>query len=212
MTIDDKQLKMDPSYDRSDADVTLISSEDVQFRVDSFYLKAASTVLRDMLGNKDLQSSPIHIDAPAEDVKQLLDFMTAPIAPTITDWKQFQRILELANKFDCGGVIDRLRLRSRGFLLERPWSIFCLASHWNDMSLARSSIERMAVDENVAKLTSKKVPMPLSLASNCSFPYLLGFLSSVRVNELNCYVNDPYSGSTALIDWRKTGMDFTPAS
>ncbi|WWD07393.1 hypothetical protein V865_005491 [Kwoniella europaea PYCC6329] len=71
----DGNLKRSPIYNSDDADITLISSDGIEFKVHSYMLKAHSLVLRTILGDPTFKPSPMTIDASAEELTCFLHLM-----------------------------------------------------------------------------------------------------------------------------------------
>ncbi|KAK6905398.1 hypothetical protein I203_106225 [Kwoniella mangroviensis CBS 8507] len=178
---DGQTPECDSIYNDPSASTTLVSSDEVHFRVDPYPLKKGSTVLRDMLSDPDLTPSPIPLDLPSDELRTLLSFLDLgkPNDPTsIAGWK---RLLETGDKFDCQGLKMRIQEHAQLRAFDKPWETFSLASHLNDTELAKHSLKLMAedVDASVIRLEY----MPPSLAQQASMPYLLGLFKALMLAD-----------------------------
>ncbi|WWC99379.1 hypothetical protein V866_006280 [Kwoniella sp. B9012] len=167
----------DGVYNDPSASTTLVSSDEVYFRVDPYILKKGSTVLRDMLFDPNLTPSSIPLDLPSDELRTLLSFLDfgKPTEPTsIAGWK---RLLEMGDKFDCQGLRMRIREHAELKAFDKPWETFCLASHLNDEKLAKHSLKLMVEDVNASMIRLED--MPASLAQQASMHYLLGLFKAL---------------------------------
>lgn len=100
-----------PDYDLEDADIALISSEGVQFRIHALILKLVSTVFKDMLAIKRADGDgPIALMENATTLSTLLDMVyparRPPAALTIL---HFRAVATAADKYDMGSVTRSLQ-------------------------------------------------------------------------------------------------------
>ncbi|WVR04846.1 hypothetical protein IAU60_001858 [Kwoniella sp. DSM 27419] len=109
-----KRLKKNPKiskhYHDNDADVTLISQEEVHFKVHSYILRANSDVFCHMLGS-DLIPTPIDIDADQKDLTLLLDYMHKASVETKLWAERILRLLNLCEKYEFSIVSARIHER-----------------------------------------------------------------------------------------------------
>src|ERR1700733_11553138 len=125
------------NFDAPDADLILLSSDDVEFRVHRCILAAASPFFSDMftLPQPRVPSDPITIPViPVSELRQTLDsllrFVYPVQDPPIHTLDQLNPILGSAFKYDFPSVISALRkiLVTPHFLESSPTRVFAIAS------------------------------------------------------------------------------------
>jgi hypothetical protein len=93
--------------------------------------------------------------------------------PPLTDFAQVGRVLELFKQYDCPIPTERLISRLTPLVSQATWAIFCLASHQNDIVLAKKALACMEDDKDYWSLCAgnsgmlKDAPKP-SLGYLCS--------------------------------------------
>ncbi|WVW81768.1 hypothetical protein I302_103764 [Kwoniella bestiolae CBS 10118] len=164
-------------YQAKDADITLISSDNLHFKVHGYMLKAHSAVLRDLLNDSQMMVSPIPIDVHSRDLKRFLDLMYLPDPLIPFSWIETKTLLETCDKYDCPLIHERIRTRLNPHPEQAPWETFCLASHFNDLELAKKSLVFMGRDSKRRWLGIRMIS--ISDASQPQLPYLLGLLRTI---------------------------------
>ncbi|KAK8845467.1 hypothetical protein IAR55_006180 [Kwoniella newhampshirensis] len=164
-------------YMGSEADIILVSTDDIHFPVHSYYLKAASPFFRDMLSNPNLKESPIPMDAASGDLSLFLDYICNAPVDHVSNWPQFKKIIELCQKYSCDSMIDRFRIRARDAISAAPWEVFCIASFWKDVKLAQEAIRYFGSDFSTALIRPHL--LPLAFAQSCDLGYLLGLFRAM---------------------------------
>ncbi|WVQ62506.1 uncharacterized protein L199_000648 [Kwoniella botswanensis] len=77
-----KTPKFDSIYNNPSASITLVSSDEVYFRVDPYPLKTGSTVFRNMLSNPNLKPSPISLTSLPMSFEYCLASLTSANPPS----------------------------------------------------------------------------------------------------------------------------------
>ncbi|OCF59681.1 hypothetical protein L486_02353 [Kwoniella mangroviensis CBS 10435] len=172
-----KAFTINLDYQAKDAEIMLISSDNVQFKVHGYMLKAHSVVLRDLLDDPQMISSPIPIDVSSRDLKRFLDLMyvAKPIIPF--SWVETKTLLDLCDKYDCHLIHERIRTRLNPHAEQAPWETFCLASHFNDLELAKRSLVFMGRDSKRRWFSIRMIS--INDATQPTLPYLMGLLRTV---------------------------------
>ncbi|WWC99278.1 hypothetical protein V866_006174 [Kwoniella sp. B9012] len=170
-------LTINMDYQAKDSDITLISSDNLNFKVHGYMLKAHSVVLRDLLNDPQMLLSPIPIDVSSRDLKRFLDLMyvAKPIIPF--SWMETKTLLDLCDKYDCHLIHERIRTRLDPHAEQAPWETFCLASHFNDLELAKKSLVFMGRDSKRRWFSIRMIS--INDASQPTLPYLMGLLRTV---------------------------------
>jgi hypothetical protein len=140
-------------------------------------------IRRPSANNEDIDD-PVatYIDFPhdRDDVVLLLDFMTKREPPK-GDAERYERVLKLCDQHGCDIFVDRIIGRLYTIVKQSPWSVFCIASHLNDIELARMALKHMEQDPDIGKL--KLSPISHELASRCALNYFLGLLRCACVQD-----------------------------
>jgi hypothetical protein len=125
--------------------------------------------------NMHIKHTPSIIDFPHnhDDVSLFLDFMHKRDIPTAVNFAQYERVLGLCEIYSCDIIVERIVARLHAVVTQAPWSAFCIASHLDDLALAKAALAVMEHDENIAYLEVKTIT--LDLASRCAMPYFLGY-------------------------------------
>ncbi|OCH91528.1 hypothetical protein OBBRIDRAFT_523500 [Obba rivulosa] len=138
-------LPAPPPFDKSTADIILVTFDNVAFRVHSQLLSLASGFFEDMLslpqpaldsesnmGVGDAQ--PLYDDLPlitlserSGTLETLLRFLYPVPDPTLVQVEELDAILEAALKYDMVEAVGRLRERLRGFVDKAPLEVYCIA-------------------------------------------------------------------------------------
>ncbi|OCF36125.1 hypothetical protein I317_06889 [Kwoniella heveanensis CBS 569] len=202
-----KAPRFNQRYSKDD-DIILVSTDDISFKIQSYILKCHSSVFRYMLSDASLalNPSPVPMDAHSSDLTLLLDLMREDNPDMTNDWQQCRRVLDLCYKYQCRIVVDRFRLRLKPLAAQAPWDMFCMASHCDDVSLAKKALKAMESDKVDRELSISR--MPLQKARHATLPYLLGLFVSMDKVSTSRY-DDGYP-PTGYIPWRQVGQNFKP--
>ncbi|WVR03479.1 hypothetical protein IAU60_000470 [Kwoniella sp. DSM 27419] len=157
------------------SDTTLVSSDNIHFKVKPSVLEVHSIVFRDTLIGIDLtKSSPIPINATATDLELLLDLMKSDYRlSNKLGWRQLDSILRLCDQYELTFVVERVKPNLWTFAKTDPWEVFCVASHLDDVDLAKKAIVNM--DAKVTPELSLH-SIALETARGPTLAYLLGLL------------------------------------
>ncbi|KLO10956.1 hypothetical protein SCHPADRAFT_493006 [Schizopora paradoxa] len=145
-----------PNYAAEDADVVLVSSDNVVFHVHSLMLREASTVFENMVrmpAPQDIEKQPtdntIKLDEPAFVVEFLMDSIyPRDKFPTVSNYAEAWEIAKAADKYLLGRALTVLR----GFVLQneqlrgqtlRLYNLACKC-HWTDVieSSSKASLDK----------------------------------------------------------------------
>ncbi|WVQ62509.1 uncharacterized protein L199_000651 [Kwoniella botswanensis] len=190
------------------AEVTLVSTDQIHFKVHSYLLKTHSSVLRDMLIDPGLKPTAISLEVPSGDLKLFLDLMHQSEPDMSNNWPQCKRVIDLCLLYDCKIVLERLRFRLKPLAHQAPWEIFCMASQCEDVSLARKALKSMGNDEEHRTLVLTS--LSLKDATRPSLPFLLGLI--VQLHQ-KCEIRMRYQiglGTFQGVDWNTIGRAFEP--
>ncbi|WVF69531.1 hypothetical protein IAT40_004309 [Kwoniella sp. CBS 6097] len=197
------------AYSTEEADVTLVSKEGVQFKVFSYYLKANSAIFRDMLTDGAFQDSNIPLDVVQTDLHYFLDLMHQAEPRSPHNWQQASSIVALCDKFDCPIVLERILHRLEGLAESQPWDIFCLASQYNQLPLAKVAIRSMWRDKVYA--TAEVDTIPIKYAAQVALPYLLALFGAKKSTKIpDMYYNNASYNDTLAINWEAIAKAFKP--
>ncbi|WWD22414.1 hypothetical protein CI109_106905 [Kwoniella shandongensis] len=201
------QSKVHPLYNDEKADITLVSDDGVQFKVHSYYLKAMSprsSVFRDML-HITSTSSNIEIDRPAKVLLLFLDYVCKDEPPVLlNEIADYEPIINLARRFACNRVIERIKLVALCLLYEKAFAfrVFCIASRLDDVRLAKCAVRQFC---HISHSFVRPDKISVDAAKKCSLPYLLGLYRAMAVAE------QLHSGEHE-VDWVKVAAKFSPAA
>ncbi|WWC59729.1 uncharacterized protein I303_102291 [Kwoniella dejecticola CBS 10117] len=193
------------TYNSEEADLTLISTDDVRFKVHSYEMKSHSSVLKDMLDALDNHSNPIPMELKSDDLKIFLDYMISPTPPLLNSWSKVTDILELADKWGSFLVHERISHRLAHLTTRFPWEVFCFASHEGNEDLARKAIGDMGFDESRCKISIANLR-----ATDISGPtvdYLVGLINQLK-DHTSTSNRSRYTVYT--VDWEAVAKAFRP--
>lgn len=88
----------------------------------------------------------ISIEASSIDLRLLLDMMNPSRTARALYDAQYIRLLELADKYDCFFVTDRLLLRLHEHIKEQPWTMFVIAAKHDQPTMAKVALGEMSQD------------------------------------------------------------------
>ncbi|WVQ69532.1 uncharacterized protein L199_007752 [Kwoniella botswanensis] len=197
--------KYSESYNDESANITLTSSDDVLFKVNSYEMKTHSSVLRDILSDPNLKSSTIPIDPDSSVLILFLDNMTKYPPPLVSSWKMAESLFSLADKYDCRIVHETLKFRLGHVTMIAPWEVFCFASHENDLDLARKALEKMGQDFRRNEMTLTDMSAKDILEPTA--PYLVGLLDQLGTNRT---VTRNTRSHRNDVNWEIMAKYFTP--
>ncbi|WVR08623.1 hypothetical protein IAU60_005678 [Kwoniella sp. DSM 27419] len=133
-------------YQSEDADLTMISSDAMHFKVDSYHLMAASPVFRDMvhLGrNVDQQREVEFTDRQIETgavIRLFLDVCYHSAVEVITADKEApcKNLIRFLIKYDCYNLLEKVRLTVQSWLHGQvdPTIVFRIATRLDNDQLA----------------------------------------------------------------------------
>ncbi|OCF73504.1 hypothetical protein I204_05345 [Kwoniella mangroviensis CBS 8886] len=179
------------AYTDKDADINLISRDKVHFKVHFYLLKTHSSVFRDMLSETTFKLTPIPIDVHSSDLLLFLDFMHESDPEMSNNWPQCKRLTDLCLLYDCNV------------------EIFCMASQFDDVSLAKKALKSMKSDEEHRALTVET--FPLKEACKPSLAHLLGLIVQLKQQQ-GTRQYSTYDDYVYVANWEHIGKAFKPAT
>ncbi|KAM5530301.1 hypothetical protein V8D89_016025 [Ganoderma adspersum] len=139
-------------FDEDDADITLRTSDNVEFRVHRVILSLASSVFKDMFsmpqpsgstGENDSAREPITVseDGATLDVFLRICYPTINIKPSSLG--QLRKVLAAATKYDAPLVLDQMKeaLMIPEFLDSQPLVVFTIACVFHMEEVAQAAAE-----------------------------------------------------------------------
>ncbi|ORX34679.1 hypothetical protein BD324DRAFT_126844 [Kockovaella imperatae] len=215
------QKTVHPEYNDSNADLSLVSNDNVVIHVHSFYLKAHSNTFRELLTdimivNADqlqMNRSPIPLDASSIAVQLFLDFMDLNKTRHIVDIDHIAQTLQLCQQFECSFLFNHIL----GYMADpaeaglwiAPWKVFCIAARFDHLGLAKAAIGQMDYEQGSPPQGRWDIEgMTAAFAEDCNMRYLLGFL---RVTTAHCKPAQKakQSGKRSYdYDWDAAAKDF----
>ena len=148
-------------FDEDDADVTLRTSDNVEFRVHRVILSLASSVFKDMfsmpqpsLGSTDENDStrePITVSEDGETLDIFLRICYPTINPKLSSLGQLRDVLAAATKYDAPLVLDQMReaLMAPEFLDSQPLVVFTIACIFHMEEVAQAAAETATTAPNL---------------------------------------------------------------
>ncbi|WWC92330.1 uncharacterized protein L201_007284 [Kwoniella dendrophila CBS 6074] len=122
-------------YQEDDADVTIISSDQIRFKVHSYVLKAASVKFREMLTSEIINQELVLSDPLLERSSTLSWFLDVchskelPAPKSNNKYIPYITLIQLATKYECKLVIQQISLLSHKWCEEQlfePASVFMI--------------------------------------------------------------------------------------
>ena len=127
-------------------------------------------------------------------------------AGSSADWLALKRVYDVAEKYECDVIVERILYRLRDRVDEAPWESFKLAAMMDDLKLAKEALGHMNRDKKMAGLNIHN--MKVAVANQVPLAYLLGLIrASIGGNAM---VRDPNTGKMVL-DWNSVASNFTPS-
>ncbi|WVQ98326.1 hypothetical protein IAU59_005449 [Kwoniella sp. CBS 9459] len=199
-------------YASDEADVTLVSTDGVKFKVHSYMLKAHSGFFRDMMTDPGFSPTPCDMDATSIDLKFFLDLIHRPDCPGLKDWNQAESVLKMCDKYDCWTTSRLLRDKIILLLKVNPWKIFCYASQCDDLQLAREALKNMSHDPDHSKLDVSSIPA--NEAAKVAPAYLVSVLSEINDEQFALYqetgVMESADSDEVEDFWKRVAKYFSP--
>ncbi|KAI1790309.1 hypothetical protein LXA43DRAFT_519572 [Ganoderma leucocontextum] len=140
-------------FDEGDADVTLRTSDNVEFRVHRVILSLASSVFKDMFSMPQPLTGENDSIPVAED-DETLDTLLRICYPTVhakpASLVQIRKVLAAAMKYDAPLVVDRMRdaLMAPEFLDAQPLVVFTIACVFHLEEVAQTAAEMVVTMHN----------------------------------------------------------------
>ncbi|RXK41971.1 hypothetical protein M231_00692 [Tremella mesenterica] len=142
-------VKISETYNADDADLVLVSSDEIHFKVHSYHLKSASIVFRAMLDSPDVNvkkgDQPLPIIyltdndiETAEVLKGALDILYHKPFPTeIGEYRdELRKIIPFLRKYECDGSIEGIRSLLHRWITYSDvgaWSAFLVSAGTEDI-------------------------------------------------------------------------------
>ncbi|RXK41970.1 hypothetical protein M231_00691 [Tremella mesenterica] len=172
----------------ADADLTLVSSDDIHFKVHSYHLKSASAVFRAMLEMPDpnAERPNIHLtDREIENAEVLegaLNILYSKAWPIDTGTYRFKliKINRFLLKYECEGAIDKVvSLLHRWIAFGRvsAWYAFLVSADLNDVVTCSRAMRR-------AGLCAFSGTSGLQDSESTSSPFDIAGLSLERFSQI----------------------------
>ncbi|WWC99013.1 hypothetical protein V866_005907 [Kwoniella sp. B9012] len=146
----EKGIKVDDKYNDPKADLILVSSDGIGFKVQSIYVRATSKILNDkcLALVSSLSPNPtIQFDDPsverATTIGFLLDFIHGDIPePKYELLGIFRRAILLAQKYKCNLVLSAMKNLAKTYHQngEIPFTVFVLGANLGDVQLCSNAI------------------------------------------------------------------------
>ncbi|WRT65368.1 uncharacterized protein IL334_002311 [Kwoniella shivajii] len=142
---------MDDVYTDPEAELTLISSDNVGFKVHQYYLQAHSTVFRGMIHDfaNSLPDRKIQlVDSQIEHsstVRMFLDVITGKSLKLVRDsLGSFRNCILLSKKYECEFALSCLSHHASSFVPQwiSPHYVFIIAAELDNMDLAMRAIAK----------------------------------------------------------------------
>jgi hypothetical protein len=159
-SLDPHEIRDSETFRSPDADIIIISSHRVAFKVHSRMLIEASTVFQTMFSlpqpqiSSDNTTPPeVHMDDNSEILHLLLKYIYPSQKPDLS-LKQIRALLWTADKYDLEWMKSALRhvLVSENFLRESPVQVFLIAQSHDLQEEARVACRRSLADVDVVTL------------------------------------------------------------
>jgi len=89
-------------------------------------------------------------------------------------WNMREPLLKLCDYLGSRGVSERALFLMHSCIEKDPWELFCLASHKNNIGLAKSALRALAEIKDSGGNVPAVDGITPALASDVALPYLLG--------------------------------------
>lgn len=173
-----------------------------------------STHFREILGEGKNTGEPIKIPYSSKIIKAYLDLAHLRNRPPQMVWTMREPLLSLCDYLGSKGVSERALIFLHGAIEKDPWQIFALASHKNNLGLAKSALRSLdSVKENGGIVIGIEGIGP-TLAGMITLPYLLGiYVAALKAkdkvkNGTNGYhLNGSFNGSTVGSQHSENGQE-----
>ena len=129
---------------------------------------------------------PLAMDASPESVRLFLDLMTSStdVDTAANDADTLVKTIELIEKFDAPVIRKLLLQQLLGRVDCAPWKMFCLASHLNEVPLAKASVTAFS-DSTFGRGVSNGFDYSLLQGQECGLRFLLAlFRDTNMVREM----------------------------
>ncbi|EIW70109.1 hypothetical protein TREMEDRAFT_61871 [Tremella mesenterica DSM 1558] len=151
-------VKISETYNADDADLVLVSSDEIHFKVHSYYLKAASVVFRAMLDSPNLDAKKgdrplptIYLTDNDIETAEVLEgalgiIYERPFPPDPAEYRdELRKIIPLLRKYECDGTIARIRLLLHSWITysnHGAWSAFLVSVAMDDIVTCARAMRR----------------------------------------------------------------------
>ncbi|WWC58290.1 uncharacterized protein I303_100829 [Kwoniella dejecticola CBS 10117] len=190
-------------YSDTSKDSIIGSSDEVPiyFYVDRYMIRSASELLSDTLNIKN-HFGATHIPFKADAITCFLNQLYDPNPPPLERWRVVKEALELCQTYQAGIIGELIRSSLRPVIDQAPWEIFCLASIFNDVRLARKATKLMGRNGYTSGIPLALETIYLEDAAQPTLAYLLGLLKAIEMDRSQIIAR--YS------QWNNVAKQFSP--
>ena len=136
-------------------------------------------------------------------LQALLDLMQDGDSALLNRWDVCKGVLGLVERYDCEGITPVVLLRLEGLVDKAPWEIFALASHMENLALARKAI---CAFDHLPGYPRQRLDfvrtLPMCEARQVRLDYLLGLIQ--RLGDAG--------RDGRAIDWQRIARGYIPAA
>jgi hypothetical protein len=123
--------------------------------------------------------SPIHIPATTAIVNTLVDLMLAPAKAEVSTFDIGQTLLTLCDEFDMPLVKHIVVGKLHPFAGQHSIKIFCIASHSDDLTLARQALSRWRPSGEILAWNIESTFYTPEFMRDCEPSYFFGLLRMI---------------------------------
>ena len=160
-------------------------SQIVCLRAELHTIADNSTLFRDSLGDGKYTGEPIKIPYSSKIIKIYLDLAHLHNRPPSMVWAIREPLLHLCEHLGSKGVSERALYLLHGAVEKDPWQVFALASHKNNLGLARSALRTLDTLKEEGNVVVPSIEgIGPHLASQVTLPYLLGiYVAALKAKD-----------------------------
>ncbi|ORY34331.1 hypothetical protein BCR39DRAFT_517770 [Naematelia encephala] len=196
------------------ADLRICSNDGQIFCVHSYFLRASSCVFRELLDGlppkpEGFTHEPITIDATSSILSSFLHLIIGEDRSTSRPLRDVIALIRLLNIYKCSIAHERLVLRLHRNLApasDKLWTIFVLASHLQDVLLAKKALGLMSPVHHAWLVdggwTAERV-------GEVTKDYLAGLVNAVLKIKI-VMAGKQVKDGRGEVDWVKLAEDFNP--
>ncbi|KAK4688893.1 hypothetical protein P7C73_g1232, partial [Tremellales sp. Uapishka_1] len=202
------EISWDERHNDPQADVILVSADDVYFRIHSWPMKRESGFVNDLYTvASQSPSAPISTDVSAKALRFFTNLVYSDSSPLMNmSLDEIKEVLAVCDRLQCQRIEERV-LKALGEQAGKdPWQIFIMASQRDDVELAKSALK--AMENTTARCPVENIKDLTAADIEAVDPRYLSALLASRLSLTNMTYDPDQRPCLAFTRWTTVSASF----